>query len=66
MPDPMFSQWPQIPGRKIVKAEAQLVDKVQSLFRVEFTDSAGKKLSVQMPDAALNSLVDTGKALLNR
>jgi hypothetical protein len=63
--DPVISNWPVIGGRRVVKAEAQLVGAGQSLYRIEFLDSAGKKLFVQLPKGALRSLADSAGQLLD-
>jgi hypothetical protein len=65
MTDPFISNWPVIGGRRVVKAEAQPVEPAQGLYRIEFLDSEGKKLFIHLPKAALRSLVDSARPLLD-
>ncbi len=65
MADPVISNWPVIGGRRVVKAEAQPVGPGQGLYRIEFLDSAGRKLFVQLPEGALRSLADSAGQLLD-
>ena len=65
MGDPMRSNWPVIGGRRVVKAEAQEVDASQTVYRIEFLDSEGRKLFVQLPESALRSLADSTVQLLD-
>lgn len=65
MADPKFSSWPILPGRKVVAAEAKLLDKHQRLYCVVLTDSAEKQLTIQLPEAALRSIAETALRLLD-
>jgi hypothetical protein len=65
MTDPVISNWPVIVGRRVVGAEAQQVERGQGLYRIEFLDSAGRKLFVQLPERALRSLADSAGQLLD-
>ena len=65
MIDPLISNWPVIGGRRVVKAEIQAVDAGQALYRIEFLDSGGRKLFVQLPEAALRSMADSAAQMLN-
>lgn len=64
MNDPLIINWPAIGGRRVVKAEAQVVDATQAVYRIEFFDSGGRKLFVQLPKGALCSLADSAVQLL--
>lgn len=64
MNDPLFDHWPRFPGRSVQNAEAQVVDEYQKIYRIEFLDSANKKLTVQLPDTALWTLAQTAAARL--
>lgn len=65
MADPKFSAWPILPGRKVVAAEAQLVDKHQRLYRIVLTDNAEKQLTIQLSETALRAIADTALGLLD-
>lgn len=65
MTDPILSTWPVIGGRRIVKAEAKPVEPTQGIYRIEFLDSAGRKLFIQLTEAALRSLADSAWELLD-
>jgi hypothetical protein len=49
----------------VTKAEAQVVDAYQELYRIVFADSAGKQLAVQVPRAALEIIARTAAAILD-
>jgi hypothetical protein len=65
MTDPLISNWPVIGGRRVVNAEAKPMEPTQGLYRIEFLDSVGRKLFVQLPEAALRSLADSAGELLD-
>jgi hypothetical protein len=65
MPDPVISNWPVIGGRRVVNAEAQPVEPGKGLYRIEFQDSGGKKLFIQLSEEALRSLADSAEHLLD-
>jgi hypothetical protein len=65
MNDPVISNWPVIGGRRVVRAEAQSVESGQGLYRIEFLDSGGKKLFIQLPEAVLRSLADSAEHLFD-
>jgi hypothetical protein len=65
MADPTLSIWPISNDRKVIRAEAQMVDERQRLFRVAFADSAKKQLAVQLTENTLRNLIETGASLLN-
>ena len=65
MGDPLISNWPVIGGRRVIKAEAQALDVSQGVNRIEFLDSAARKLFVQLPESVLRSLADSAGQLLD-
>lgn len=65
MPDPLISSWPDPSLRRTVEsAEVAVVDRAQALYRLTFYDSANKRHHIQLPDAVLKSVVESGAAAL--
>jgi hypothetical protein len=66
MPDPLLSNWPiQGANRRVVAATAEAVEVGGDLYRITFLDSSGRKMLVQLPEAALRSLVDSAARMLD-
>jgi len=65
MSDPVISTWPVTWERRVVKAEPQTVDAGQAVYRIEFLDSSGRKLLVQLSEPLLRSLAESVVRLLD-
>ena len=65
MHDPKFSSWPD-PSlkRTVVRAEVEVADTIQGLYKLTIHDSAEKQHSVQLPSEVLHSVVESGAAVL--
>ena len=63
MVDRLLSIWPMDKTRRVIKAEAQVVDAHPGLYRIAFMDSAGKQLAVQVPRSVLQTIVESASAL---
>jgi endo-1,4-beta-mannosidase len=66
MADPLLSIWPTDNTRRVVKAEAQIVNVDQRVYRIAFMDSVGKQLAVQIPLAAVRTISETAEAILDQ
>ncbi len=63
MHDPMISSWPEPTHRRlVVRAEAE--DVGQGVYRLAFQDSAGKQHFIPLPSEVLQSIVESGAAVL--
>lgn len=65
MPDPLISSWPDPSLRRTVEsAEAEVVDRIQGLYRLTFYDSTDRRLHIQLPQDVLQTAVESGAAAL--